>query len=238
MIKNMNNEYAKLKKFEKIKLYYDSALKELETKLNIINEEYDALSNNNPINHIKIRMKSISSIVDKLERKHLDINIDNTFKLTDIVGARIVCNFIDDVYDVVNRLKEDNQINIIEEIDYIKKPKNSGYRGYHIIVLVPITINGLEKNIKAEIQVRTNAMDFWASSEHKLNYKKTGLSTIEKKELRRIANDAWKSDVAMNKMNKKHCVKDDISLEKINKVINTNMIKEVINWRKMNEVYE
>lgn len=229
------NDQLDFKKFCKVKLYYESALKELETKLNIINSEFSALSSVNPINHIKTRMKSLPSIIDKLKRKNLKLNIENTFILGDIVGARIVCNFIDDVYRVIDKLKTNKDINIIEEKDYIKTPKSSGYRGYHIIISIPITINGIRKNIKTEIQIRTCAMDFWASSEHRLNYKKVGLSNSDKEELKKLSNDIWEVDQKMNLMAKKKLDNEKISYSD---TINISAIKEIVNWRKQNEIFE
>lgn len=236
MIKHMQkSDKLDLKKFYKVKLYYESALKELETKLNIINSEFAALSSINPINHIKTRIKSLASIIDKLKRKNMEVNIENTFILGDVVGARIVCNFIDDVYNVIDKLKINKGINIIEEKDYIKNPKNSGYRGYHIIISLPITINGISKDINAEIQIRTCAMDFWASSEHRLNYKKIGLSNSDKEELKKLSNDIWEVDQKLNLMAKKKLDNEKISYSDN---INISAIKEIVNWRKQNEIFE
>ena len=152
-----------------------------------------------------------------------------------MVGARIVCNFIDDVYNVIDKLKINKGINIIEEKDYIKNPKNSGYRGYHIIISLPITINGISRDINAEIQIRTCAMDFWASSEHRLNYKKIGLSNSDKEELKKLSNDIWEVDQKLNLMDKKKLDNEKISYSDN---ININAIKEIVNWRKQNELFE
>lgn len=196
-------EQLNLKEFSKLTLYYTSALKQLETELNIINQEFEVLSDNNPINHIKTRIKTIASIVEKLKRKDMDISVENMFELGDVVGARVVCNFIDDIYVVLDRIKQNKMLNIIEEKDYIKNPKVSGYRGYHIILSMPIVINGDRKDIKVEIQLRTTAMDFWASSEHRLNYKAEGISLEDQEELKNAAEEVWHIDLSMNDLAKK-----------------------------------
>lgn len=224
----MDVRYKKLEEFGTVRLYYEAALKELETKLNIINDEFNMLKGINPINHIKSRMKSVFSVVEKLERKGLEVNVDNTFLLTDIVGARIVCNFIDDIYTVIEKIKSNKVINIVCEKDYINNPKKSGYRGYHIIVAIPITINDVGKDIYAEIQIRTSAMDFWASSEHRLNYKKKGLGDNDKEELKRLSNSLWDIDVSMNEMSRKNLVSGHVDISAKIKKIQGGMRKEIL----------
>lgn len=187
-----------LEMFCKSKLYYESALKILETQLDIMKSEFSIIGNDGPINYIKTRIKSPSSILEKLYRKNIDINVENVQKLNDIVGARIVCNFLDDVYDVINSIKRNENLKIVNEKDFIKNPKPSGYRGYHIIVSISVSIDGVSKNIPAEIQIRTTAMDFWASNEHKLNYKSDKSSELAKKQLLDTAESLWNMDVIMN----------------------------------------
>lgn len=232
----MTKKDLDLEKISKVKLYYDSAHQELTTKLNIINTEFNTLYSINPINHIKTRIKSLPSIIDKLKRKKLEININNTFTLTDVVAARIVCNFVDDIYQVIEKIKNNHYFNIIEEKDYITTPKNSGYRGYHLIIEIPVTINNIKKIIKCEIQLRTTAMDFWASSEHTLNYKKVGITAKDKLELKRISDELWHIDIIMNMLAKKN--KPRLELEKNHRDIDANEIKSYVKWRKQNELYE
>ncbi len=210
----MNTKYPTLKDFNKVKLYYSSALKQLQTELNVINDELNTLEDIPPIDHLTTRIKTFSSIGSKMQRKNIKLTIENTFLLNDIVGARIVCNFIDDVYDVVKKIKSRNNLNIIMEKDYIKKPKPSGYRGYHIIVNIPIVINEIKKDINCEIQIRTTAMDFWAACEHKLNYKSTCMSENDKNELQKIALDVWNMDVSMNKLARKRKKTDSLERKK------------------------
>lgn len=126
----------------------------------------------NPIEHFKSRIKSKESIIDKLINKNLDITIDNIeTNIKDVIGVRLVCSFSTDVYDIVNLISSKMDINIIEKKDFITNPKESGYSSYHLIVLVPIKYKGRKDYVKAEIQIRTVAQDFWASLNHKIQYK-------------------------------------------------------------------
>lgn len=183
-------------------LYYDSAMKQLNTLLDILSNEMKYLNDINPINHITTRIKSVKSIIEKFKRKQLPISKKSLEYLNDIVGARIVCGFIDDVYIVVNSLKNNKNLNIIECKDYIANPKDTGYRGYHIIIEIPISIDGVLKNIKGEIQIRTLAMDSWAANEHKLNYKKANHDLKSKKVLKDNAESIWNIDLSMNDLYK------------------------------------
>lgn len=217
-----------LETFCKSKLYYESALKVLETQLDIMKSEF-SIGNNEPINYIKTRLKSLSSILEKLYRKKIGISIENIEKLNDIVGGRVVCNFLDDVYDVVECIKTNDNLKVIKEKDFIKNPKKSGYRGYHIIVVIPISINGVMKDIPAEIQVRTTAMDFWASNEHKLNYKSDKSSLIAKQQLLDTAESLWDMDVIMNNIYNESKKEEDENpiFKKINiisKIAKSNML--------------
>ncbi len=224
-----------LKEFNNVKLYYEAALKQLQTELNIINDEFFALSEIQPINHIKTRIKTFSSIYEKMNRKNIDFTIENTFLLCDVVGARIICNFVDDIYSVIAKIKSKGSLTIIEEKDYIKNPKISGYRGYHIIVQIPVVINGVKRNINCEIQIRSTAMDFWASSEHKLNYKSTCMSDKDKKELKKLADDVWKMDQTMNRLSRKR--KEFDSLES-KQTTDINLLSRLFSKNVENKVYE
>lgn len=151
---------------------YMCALKVLEAQLEVINDEFQYKYNHNPIEHIKTRVKTVDSIEKKLEKYGYDFSVSNIVKyINDVIGARIVCSFKSDIYDLVNIIKKSSILEVIEEKDYIKKPKPSGYSSYHLIINVPVYLSkGLIK-VKAEIQIRTIAMDFWASLDHKINYK-------------------------------------------------------------------
>lgn len=160
------------KEINDIMINYMCALKILEAHLEVINDEFQYKNNHNPIEHIKTRVKSTDSIVKKLQKYGYDFSIENIVKyINDIIGARIVCSFKSDIYELVDIIKNSSVLEVIEEKDYISNPKASGYSSYHLIVLVPVCLStGMEK-VKAEIQIRTIAMDFWASLEHKINYK-------------------------------------------------------------------
>lgn len=159
--------------YNRLMAYYRCAMMEIETKFNVLNEEFSLQYDRNPINDIKTRLKNPMSIKDKLDRKHLSVTIDNMEKnLNDIAGVRVVCAFPDDVYMLADALLKQDDIKLIEKKDYIKNPKPNGYRSLHLIVSVPIFLAKTKRQMKVEIQLRTIAMDSWASLEHQLKYKK------------------------------------------------------------------
>ena len=158
--------------WEELILLYNSALKEIGTKLEILNDEFQHIHQYNPIEHIKSRIKSPESIVRKLKRKGYEATLENMVEhVNDIAGIRIICSFTTDIYKVAQMLAKQNDIKLISVKDYIKNPKDSGYKSYHMIVSVPIFLSDSVVDTKVEIQIRTIAMDFWASLEHKMNYK-------------------------------------------------------------------
>ncbi|MBE6161512.1 MAG: GTP pyrophosphokinase family protein [Firmicutes bacterium] len=151
---------------------YSAALKILKTELEILSDEFEYSHKYNPVEHIKCRIKSYESIMDKLEKKGLDKTIDNIIEyVNDVVGVRVVCSFLPDVYEIVNIIQKSKNIKVLYEKDYIKDPKDSGYSSYHLIVSVPVNLSIGTIYVKAEIQIRTVAMDFWASLDHKISYK-------------------------------------------------------------------
>ena len=161
--------------YQKMLFLYNSALKELDTRVSIISEEFKTLYKYNPIEHVKTRIKSFDSIKKKIEKKNLSFTINNIVEnLCDIAGIRIICSFIPDVYRIAEVLKKHPDIEVIECNDYIENPKKSGYQSYHIVVGVPVHLSNFTINVKVEIQIRTIAMDFWASLEHKIKYKYEG----------------------------------------------------------------
>ena len=153
-------------------LIYTSALKEIGTKLEILNDEFQHVHQYNPIEHIKSRIKTSESIVKKLKKHGYESTIDNMINyINDIAGIRIICSFTTDIYRIAEMLERQSDIKIISIKDYIKRPKSSGYKSYHMIVSIPIYLSEKRVDAKVEIQIRTVAMDFWASLEHKINYK-------------------------------------------------------------------
>ena len=163
----------KAKPFTKLMSYYRCAIMEIETKLRVLDEEYSLEYDRNPINSIKTRLKTISSIKEKMERRSLPMTVEAIEEnLNDIAGIRVLCSFPEDVYTLANALVKQDDITLIEMKDYIKNPKANGYRSLHMIVSLPIFLANEKKIMRAEIQLRTIAMDFWATLEHQLRYKK------------------------------------------------------------------
>ena len=175
--------------YRKIKLLYRSALKEIRTKLEILNDEFRLVHQYNPIEHIESRLKTDESITRKLIRKGKEITVENIQKyIDDIAGVRVICSFTPDIYRIVDMISSQDDIEVLKTKDYMLNPKVNGYRSYHLIVRVPIFLSDRVVPTKVEIQIRTVAMDFWASLEHKIYYKYEG-NTPEyiKKELRECA---------------------------------------------------
>ena len=159
--------------YNKLMAYYKCAMMEIETKLNVLNEQFSLQYDRNPINSIKTRLKSPDSIKNKLTGKNLPVTLTSIEEnLHDVAGIRVVCTFPQDVYTIKNALLSQDDITLLEEKDYIKNPKPNGYRSLHLIISVPIFLLHEKKFMKAEIQLRTIAMDSWASLEHQLKYKK------------------------------------------------------------------
>ncbi|MBR4758859.1 MAG: GTP pyrophosphokinase family protein [Lachnospiraceae bacterium] len=158
-----------------VQLVYSSALKEIGTKLEILNDEFGHVHQYNPIEHIKSRIKSPESIVKKLKKNGYESTIPNMVKyVNDIAGIRVICSFTSDIYRIAEMLISQNDIKVVSVKDYILNPKASGYKSYHLIVTVPVFLSDRILDVKVEIQIRTVAMDFWASLEHKIHYKFEG----------------------------------------------------------------
>lgn len=157
-----------------IALKYRCALREIETKFATLNDEYKSVHSHNPIEHMKSRIKTPESILEKLQRKGLPVTSEGAEQLTDIAGIRVVCSFLSDVYDIANSITSQKDITVLRRSDYIKNPKPHGYRSLHIIVSVPVFFSSTVENVPVEIQLRTVSMDTWASLEHKLRYKYNG----------------------------------------------------------------
>ncbi len=160
-------------------LYYSYAIKEVRTKLEILNEELAFKTKRNPIESIESRVKKPASIIEKLRRRHFPVSVESVFEnLHDVAGVRVICSFIDDIYDVAEMFLSQDDITLIEKKDYIQNPKSNGYRSLHLIIEVPVFLSDRTLNMKVEVQIRTMAMDFWAALEHQANYKK-GIDGID-----------------------------------------------------------
>lgn len=153
--------------------YYKCAIMEIETKFKVLNQEYSLQYDKNPIESIKTRVKSYDSLLRKIRRKDIPLTLESIEKnINDIAGVRVICSFPDDIYEIAESFLNQDDITLLEKKDYIKNPKPSGYRSLHLIVQVPIFLQNEKKMVNVEVQFRTIAMDFWASLDHKMRYKK------------------------------------------------------------------
>lgn len=166
--------------------YYQCAIMEVETKFKVLNQEYSLEYDRNPIEGIKTRVKSYDSILRKIRRKNIPMTLEGIEEnIRDIAGVRVICSFPDDIYELAESFLRQDDITLIERKDYIKNPKESGYRSLHLIIEIPIFLENEKRPMKVEVQLRTIAMDFWASLEHKVRYKKN----IPESETERLAKE-------------------------------------------------
>ena len=193
---------------------YTSALIEIKTKIEILQEELKLFSDYDPIEYISTRIKKPNSIIKKMERKKYDLTYENLFdKINDIAGIRIVCNFKSDVYKVAEIIENFQELRVLNKKDFMKKPKKSGYMSYHLIVEVPVNFSSGIMFVKVEIQIRTLGMDFFASLEHKLKYKNSNISKNESKNLIKYAKVINNIDDNMLIISNKMEAKRNIMLE-------------------------
>ncbi len=161
-----------LYQFIELEHLYESAIREVKTKLEILDSEFKAKYDYNPIHHIEDRLKSPQSILEKLQRKGLSFSCENAREaLNDIAGVRVICNYIEDIYTVADLLTMQDDVKLIKRKDYIKNPKPNGYRSLHLVIETPVYLSDRKEQVNVEVQIRTIAMDFWASLEHELKYK-------------------------------------------------------------------
>lgn len=159
-------------KFYNLMMMYRCAIREVQTKLEVLDDEFSVEYNRNPISFIKTRIKKPVSIYNKLQKLGYDFTIENIQQLNDVAGVRIVCAFIDDIYTIADLITQQDDIKVIKIKDYIKNPKPNGYRSYHMIVEISVFFAKGKTPMRVELQIRTNGMDFWATLEHQLRYKK------------------------------------------------------------------
>lgn len=158
---------------QQLMTYYQCAIMEIETKLKVLNAEYSLQHDRNPINSIKTRLKKLPSIIEKMEKRGLEVSVESIEEnIYDVAGVRVICSFEEDVYTLAEALLSQDDVTLIRKKDYIKCPKPNGYRSMHLIVAVPIFLGNEKRSMNVEIQLRTIAMDCWASLEHQLRYKK------------------------------------------------------------------
>ena len=200
---NIPNSFNQVEQWKSVMFLYDSALKEINTKIEILNNEFVHIYNYNPIEHIKSRLKTPDSIVKKLKRYGFEVTIDNMVeKLSDIAGIRIICSFTSDIYQIAEMITKQSDVTVLYVKDYIKNPKPNGYKSYHMVVTIPIYLTDGPVDTKVEIQIRTIAMDFWASLEHKIYYKFEGNAPAYlQQELKACADVVNMLDVKMFSLN-------------------------------------
>lgn len=174
---NTINDYTKeilrsVIEFKELMMMYKCAIKEIRTKFDVLNTEFKIRYQRNPIKFIETRLKSTSSIIEKMSRKNIPFSIENIENyINDVAGIRVICSYVDDIYSIAKALIQQDDIKLIKQKDYIAHPKPNGYRSLHLIVSVPVYFAEQKKHMKVEVQIRTIAMDFWASLEHQLRYK-------------------------------------------------------------------
>ena len=185
---------------------YDSALKKVNTKIEILNNEFVSRYDYNPIEHIKSRLKTAESIVKKLKKDGYEVSIENMMeRLSDIAGIRIICSFTSDIYQIADMISSQGDVTVLHVKDYIKNPKPNGYKSYHMVVTVPVYLTDGPVETKVEIQIRSVAMDFWASLDHQLKYKKSFIDDNGEisEELTQCAEVIAGTDVKMLEIRKK-----------------------------------
>ena len=188
--------------FQQIMMIYESAIKQIETKLDILNKESSVNRTRNPISTVKSRLKSPESIAKKLEKKGFEVNFDSMMRnLNDIAGVRVICPYISDIYTVRDMLLKQPDLKLIVQNDYIENPKESGYRSLHLVMEIPVYLSKTEHHVRVEIQLRTIAMDFWASLEHQLHYKNNAeVPDSIRRELFRVAETIAMTDREMEEI--------------------------------------
>ncbi len=195
-IANFNN-------FKEYMMMYSCAIKEIKTKFEVLNADLSVTYQRNPIEMIKTRVKSPQSIFNKLSRKNLELSMDSVLNnINDVAGIRVICSFVNDIYEVAQMLISQDDVKLLQVKDYIKNPKENGYRSYHMIIEVPVFFANRKQNIKAEVQLRTIAMDFWASLEHSMKYKQDiPDADYVVTELKQCADIIAKTDLKMQEIN-------------------------------------
>ena len=197
------NAFSQLDQWNSVMFLYESALKAINTKIEILNEEFIHMYGHTPIEHIKSRVKTPDSIVKKMKRNGYEVTIENMVeKLSDIAGIRIICSFNQDIYQIADMIARQKDVTVLYVKDYIRKPKPNGYKSYHMVVTIPIYLTEGPVETKVEIQIRTIAQDFWASLEHKIYYKYEGNAPdYFERELQECASIISRLDTKMMSLN-------------------------------------
>lgn len=170
-MENIPRTRNQIDQWKSLMFLYNSALKAINVKIDILNNEFTQIYGYTPIEHVKSRLKTPESIVKKLKRNGVEVDVDGLETINDIAGVRIICSFSSDIYQIADMIARQSDITVLCVKDYIKKPKDNGYKSYHMVVTIPVYLADGPVETKVEIQIRTIAMDFWASLEHKIYYK-------------------------------------------------------------------
>lgn len=203
IMQQMTAEFQKMvDDFFSIQCRYSSAMREVQTKLEILDDEFQMRHKRNPIHHIECRMKSIQSMMDKLRRKNYAVSMASAVEnLSDIAGIRVVCSYVQDVYTVARLLTSQDDVKLLETRDYIRHPKGNGYRSLHLIIEIPVFLQDGRVDVPVEVQLRTIAMDFWASLEHAMRYKAQGFVPEDiSQELMEVGADIAAIDCRMQRL--------------------------------------
>ena len=223
-------DFKELNDWETVIFVYQSALKQVETKIDILNGEFQHRHKYNPIEHVKSRIKTPESIVKKLKRHGYESSIENMVRyINDIAGVRLICSFTSDIYRLAEMIGNQSDLKVLSIKDYIKNPKESGYKSYHMLVSVPIFLSDSVVDTKVEIQIRTIAMDFWASLEHKIYYKFEGNApdyiSRELKECAKMVSELDDKMLSLNEAIQACMIRDDQRKESMEDVFD-NVIGE------------
>lgn len=213
--------WGKFEKFQQVMCWYRCAIREVQTKLEVLNDEFQTTTSRNPIDNIRSRIKTPKSIYEKLQRRDLPVNLCSILdNLHDVAGIRVICPFIDDIYTVADMLIAQDDIRLVTRKDYIKNPKPNGYRSLHLVVEVPIFLTGGKRFMKVEVQIRTIAMNFWASLEHQIHYKKTQEDVEDVvEELANCANVIYETDTKMLAIRKRLEAEGKLEMEYHNNIV-------------------
>lgn len=212
---NYAEVFQNVDKFKQIMCWYGCAIREVRTKLEVLNDDFQANYSRNPIDNIKSRIKDPKSIYEKLRRRGFPITLYSILdNLHDVAGVRVICPFIDDIYTVADMLFAQDDIRVLTKKDYIKNPKPNGYRSLHLVVEVPIFLSSGKRLMKVEVQIRTIAMNFWASLEHQIHYKKSQDNVEDVVEqLTKCANVIYETDMIMQIIRKKLEAEGKLNME-------------------------
>lgn len=210
--------------YKDMMLAYDCAIKEIRTKFDVLNSEFKIKHQRNPISSIHSRLKSNASLMEKVRRRGITADVESIEKyIEDIAGVRVICNYIDDIYKIADSLIRQNDVELLTRKDYISNPKPNGYRSLHLIVKIPVFFAETTREVKVEVQIRTISMDFWATLEHQMRYKKTELDEAHNiiEELKECAETIAQTDMKMQS------IRESISNLKIEKTEEENFIEKL-----------